>query len=204
MIVLFGSGGLGGIFLGNATADIQLHDTYFVVGHFHLMIGGVTLFALYASLYFWFPKMFGRHLSEKLGKAHFWLTFAPFYTLFLMQHFVGLGGTPRRYFDFDSYEFLQGMQGPNRAITWIAFLLGTSQILFIANAAWSLRRGRVAGTNPWNATTLEWTLPSPPPHGNWTAALPVVHRWPYEYSAQQARHDFTPQTIPAAEVPATS
>jgi len=203
MIILFGTGGLGGVFLGNATADIQLHDTYFVVGHFHLMIGGVTLFGLFAAIYFWFPKMFGRLMNERLGKLHFWLTMVPFYALFLLQHFIGLSGTPRRYYSFDNYKFLESVQQSNVLITWMALFLGTAQLLFAINFCWSLSRGKKAHENPWGATTLEWGLPSPPPHGNWVGDLPTVHRWAYEYSAEQATDDFTPQTTPTAAIPAS-
>ena len=119
VIALFGSGGLGGLFLGNATADMQLHDTYFVVGHFHMMIGGVTLLATFAAIYFWFPKMFGRMMNETLGKAHFWLTFAPFFTIFFMQHFLGLQGAPRRYYAFTAFDYLQKTRGQNLVISLV-------------------------------------------------------------------------------------
>ena len=142
VIALFGSGGLGGLFLGNATADMQLHDTYFVVGHFHMMIGGVTLLATFAAIYFWFPKMFGRTMNETLGKAHFWLTFAPFFTIFFMQHFLGLQGAPRRYYAFTAFDYLQKTRGQNLVISLAAFLLVSSQFLFVVNFLWSLVKGR--------------------------------------------------------------
>jgi len=201
IIGLFGTGGLGGVFLGNATADIQLHDTYFVVGHFHLMIGGVTLFAIFAGTYFWFPKMFGHRMSEKLGKLHFWLTFAPFYAVFVGMHFFGWAGAPRRYYGFGSFQFLSGDEGMALFISICAFILGTGQLLFGFNFLWSLFKGARTEENPWKATTLEWTAPSPPPHGNWGEREPQVHRWPYDYSVAGAPSDFTPQTIPAGEVP---
>ncbi|MCP4249679.1 MAG: cytochrome c oxidase subunit I, partial [bacterium] len=160
LIALFGTGGLGGLFLGNATADVQLHDTYFVVGHFHLMIGGVTLLGLYAAVYFWFPKMFGRMLNETLGKIHFWLTFVCYYTIFLLQHFVGLSGMPRRYYTFTDYEFLQEVLPLNVFISWFAFLMGISQLIFVANVVPSLRQGTAAPVNPRQATTPDWTPPS--------------------------------------------
>jgi cytochrome c oxidase subunit 1 len=204
VIALFGSGGFGGLFLGNATADMQLHDTYFVVGHFHMMIGGVTLLATFAGLYFWFPKMFGRAMSEPLGKIHFWLTFAPFFTIFFMQHFLGLQGMPRRYYAFSTYEFLQPTLGQNRIISLVAIALITGQAVFLVNFVWSLARGRVAEANPWQATTLEWGVPSPPPHGNFGPAIPAVHRWPYEYSLEGRREDFVPQTVSAREAQVTA
>ncbi|MDX1382291.1 MAG: cbb3-type cytochrome c oxidase subunit I [Thermoanaerobaculia bacterium] len=191
LIAFFGTGGFGGIFLGNATADIQLHDTYFVVGHFHFMIGGVTLIGTFASIYFWFPKMFGRRMSEALGKAHFWLTIVPFYVIFMTQHFIGLGGMPRRYYAFMNYEFLEPVKDLNVLITWSAFVLGSAQLIFAVNFVWSALRGERAGENPWQATGLEWTTASPPPHGNWPDP-PGVYRWPYEY-AVDGDSDYRPQ-----------
>ncbi|MFQ5776905.1 MAG: cbb3-type cytochrome c oxidase subunit I [Terriglobia bacterium] len=204
VIALFGAGGLGGIFLGTATSDIFLHDTYFVVGHFHYMIGGVTLFGIFAGIYYWFPKFFGRMMNERWGKVHFWLTLIPFYIVFFGMHFLGFGGAPRRYYAFNKFEFLQPFEGLNVIITLSAFVLGAAQFIFLFNFWWSLWFGPRGERNPWKATTLEWTAPSPPPHGNWGAAPPTVHRWPYEYSAPEAKKDYTPQTVPAAEVPVTS
>jgi cytochrome c oxidase subunit 1 len=204
VIALFGTGGFGGIFLGNATADMQLHDTYFVVGHFHLMIGGVTLLGTFAALYFWFPKMFGRRMNERLGKLHFWFTFAPFFMVFFGQHFQGLMGTPRRYYAFSSFEYLQQIQGQNVILTVIALVLIGAQLLFVANFAWSMVAGPVVNGNPWEATTLEWSTPSPPPHGNFGDTVPVVHRWAYEYSAEGSASDYTPQTVEAGEVAVTA
>ncbi len=202
VIALFGSGGLGGLFLGNATADMQLHDTYFVVGHFHMMIGGVTLLATFAGIYFWFPKMFGRMMNETLAKAHFWLTFAPFFTIFFMQHFLGLQGAPRRYYAFTAFDYLQKTRGQNLVISLAAFLLVSAQFLFLVNFVWSLAKGRVAVPNPWRATTLEWTVPSPPPHGNFEH-VPTVERWAYEYGVPVAGADFAAQTVPGSEAPVT-
>jgi cytochrome c oxidase subunit 1 len=192
-LALFGSGGLGGLFLGNATADMQLHDTYFVVGHFHMMIGGVTLMATFAAVAFWFPKMFGRMMNETLGKLHFWFTFAPFFIIFFMQHFVGLEGAPRRYYAFTSYDYLQRTRPENLVISIAAMVLISGQFFFLVNFVWSLAKGRAAEANPWHATTLEWTVPSPPPHGNF-AADPVVQRWAYEYGIDTPAGDFAVQT----------
>jgi cytochrome c oxidase subunit 1 len=203
VIALFGSGGLGGLFLGNATADMQLHDTYFVVGHFHMMIGGVTLLATFAAIYFWFPKMFGRTMNETLGKVHFWLTFAPFFTIFFMQHFLGLQGAPRCYYAFTAYDYLQKTRGQNLVISLAAFLLVASQFVFIVNFLWSLVKGRVAEANPWRATTLEWTVASPPPHGNFTV-VPTVYRGPYEYSVPGHPRDYTPQSWSEATARSTT
>ncbi len=203
IVSLFGTGGFGGIFLGTATADIFLHDTYFVVGHFHYMIGGVTLFGIFAGTYYWFPKISGRMMSERLGKLHFWLTFVPFYATFLAMHFLGLGGTPRRYYAFTKFEYLQAFQGLNVFITHSALILGAAQLIFLWNLFWNAWKGPRAERNPWKATTLEWLAPSPPPHGNWGLSLPTVHRWPYEYSVPGVTEDYTPQTISPAEVPVT-
>jgi cytochrome c oxidase subunit 1 len=203
LIAFFGTGGFGGIFLGNATADIQLHDTYFVVGHFHFMIGGVTLMATFAAIYFWFPKMFGRRLNETLGRLHFWTTVISFYGIFITQHLIGLAGMPRRYYAFVNFEFLRDVAPLNLVVTMCAFSMGTSQLVFLANFLWTLRRGATAAdANPWRATGLEWTAASPPPHGNWSAP-PEVHRWAYEYSADGADDDFTPQDVSTAEIAAS-
>ncbi|MEO2199275.1 MAG: cbb3-type cytochrome c oxidase subunit I [bacterium] len=203
VIALFGSGGFGGIYLGNATADMQLHDTYFVVGHFHLMIGGVTMFGMFAGIYYWFPKMFGRLMHEGLGKAHFWATFVPFFMVFFAQHFQGLQGMPRRYYAFSTYEYLREAAAQNGVISMLAIAVVAGQFIFLANFLWSLFRGRVAGEDPWQATTLEWTVPSPPPHGNFVAQ-PIVRRWPYDYSVDGVSHDYVPQTATASEAAVTS
>jgi len=196
ILTLFGLGGMGGLFLGTATADIFLHDSYFVVGHFHYMIGGVTLFGLFAGLYYWYPKFFGRMLNETLGKIHFWITFVAFYGVFFGMHLLGLGGMPRRYYAFYEYEFLKSLAGHHLYISLSAFVLGAAQLIFLFNFFWSWRTGAKAASNPWNATTLEWTTPSPPPHGNWPGPVPVVYRWPYEYSLPGSALDYTPQTVP--------
>jgi len=181
-IVFFGTGGFGGVFLGNAASDIYLHDTYFVVGHFHLMIGGVTLMATFAGVYYWYPKIFGRSMSERLGRVHFWFTFLGFYIIFLVMHYLGLGGMPRRYYSFYRFEFLASLQKPHVYISVIAFLLTAAQLVFFWNFFRSLRHGAVVEKNPWRATTLEWSAASPPPHGNWGESEPVVHRWAYDYN----------------------
>ena len=203
VLALFGSGGLGGLYLGNATADMQLTDTYFVVGHFHMMIGGVTLMATFGGLHYWFPKMFGRMMSETLGKAHFWLTFIPFFTIFFMQHFLGLQGAPRRYYAFTAYDYLTKTRGQNLIISLAAFLLISGQAVFLVNFVWSLFRGDKASDNPWEATTLEWTTTSPPPHDNF-GDVPTVHRWPYEYGLDAAGRDFADQRVPPETVPVTA
>lgn len=204
VLALFGSGGLGGLYLGNATADMQLHDTYFVVGHFHMMIGGVTLMATFGGLYYWFPKMFGKMMNETLGKAHFWFTFGPFFILFFMQHFLGIQGAPRRYYAFSAYDFLRETRGQNLVMSVCAMLLISGQCLFLLNFVLSLLSGKKASDNPWEATTLEWTTASPPPHGNFGAAVPTVHRWAYEYGFEGKSTDFATQDVPANQVQVTA
>ncbi len=203
VIALFGTGGLGGIFLGNAVSDVYLHDSYFVVGHFHFMIGGVTLFGIFAGTYYWFPKMFGRMMSERLGKIHFWLSLASFYGMFLGMHFLGLAGAPRRYYSFTQFSFLEPVVSLQLIVTISSFVFAAAQVIFLLNFFYSLKKGSKADKNPWNATTLEWTADSPPPHGNWNGEVPRVYRWPYEYSLPDAPQDFTPQTTPPAEAKVT-
>ena len=199
-VSVFISGGLGGIFLGTSAADIALHDTYFVVGHFHLVMAIAPLFAGFAGIYFWFPKMFGRMMNPTLGKIHFWISFVGVNCVFFSMHTLGVVGHLRRIYDPLQYDFLQPIQGMNVFISIAAFILGAAQLLFIFNFVASVWRGKKAGPNPWNATTLEWTLPSPPGHGNFGAELPTVHRWPFDYSLPGAKEDFVMQTEPPARV----
>ena len=155
-----------------------------MVGHFHYMIpaGCRALGGIFAGTYYWFPKMFGRAMNETLGKIHFWLTFPSVYAVFLTMHFVGFTGMMRHIYDPTAYDFLKQMIPWNRFITWAAFTLFFAQLVFLWNLFWSIWRGpRVSEPDPWQANTLEWTTPSPPPHGNWPAELPVVVRWPYAY-----------------------
>ena len=189
---IFIIGGLTGIFNGSAPVDIYIHDTYFVVAHFHYTLFSATFFAGFAGLYFWFPKMFGRMTNEALGRIHFWLTFIFFNAVFIPMHFVGLGGMMRRIANPMQYDFLQPLQPINVFITVAAIFLLLSQIPFVINFLWSLFRGRVAERNPWQANTLEWSAPSPPPHGNFEA-VPVVYRSPYEYSSPEVSEDWLPQ-----------
>ncbi len=198
---IFIIGGLTGIFNGSAPVDIYIHDTYFVVAHFHYTLFSATFFAGFAGLYFWFPKMFGRMMNETLGKIHFWLTFIFFNAVFIPMHFVGLGGMMRRIANPMQYEFLQPLQPINIFITIASILLLISQIPFVINFLWSMIQGRAAERNPWQANTLEWRTQSPPPHSNFET-IPVVYRSPYEYSSPDATEDWLPQdhalTPPAA------
>jgi cytochrome c oxidase subunit 1 len=188
-------GGLTGIFNGSAPVDIYIHDTYFVVAHFHTTLISSVFFGGFAGLYFWFPKMFGRMMNETLGKIHFWLTFICFNAVFVPMHLVGLGGMMRRIANPMQYEFLKHLEPLNQFITLAAILLLLSQLFFVINYFWSLARGKVAANNPWQANTLEWSTTSPPPHENFAAA-PVVYRGPYEYSSADSGDDWLPQDRP--------
>jgi cytochrome c oxidase subunit I len=195
-VSLFVSGGLSGIFLGTSAVDIQLQDTYFVVAHFHLVMAIAPLFAAYAGLYYWFPKMFGRLMNETAGKIHFWLSFIGVYCVFFPMHIIGIGGQMRRIYDPTNYVFLQPQQPVNVFITVSAFVLGAAQILFLVNFFLSIWAGkRVKENNPWHATTLEWETPCPTGHGNFGPELPEVHRWAFDYSVPGATEDFVPQTV---------
>ena len=196
-VSIFVIGGLSGIFMASTPVDIFIHDTYFIVAHFHYVVAGIV-FGLFAAVYYWFPKMFGRMMNETLGKIHFVLTFIFFNATFFPMHFLGVAGHMRRIWNPLQYEFLQPLQGMNQFISVSAFLLGLSQILFLVNFFWSLFAGKKAEMNPWHANTLEWAAPSPPPHGNWGEHLPVVHHGPYEYSVPGVEEDYLPQTTPHA------
>jgi cytochrome c oxidase subunit 1 len=197
VISLFISGGLSGVWLAQAGPDIHLHDTMFVAAHFHLIMAGAALFGVFGATAYWFPKMFGRMMSEGLGKAHFWFTFITYYGTFFPMHYIGIAGHMRRIYDPYQYEFLKPLQPINQFITVSALVLGTSQLLFFVNFFWSAFKGKKAAENPWEANGLEWTTSSPPPHGNWPGEIPEVHRWPYEYSNPDAPRDHVMQHEPA-------
>ena len=184
-------GGLSGIYMASAPVDIYIHDTYFVVAHFHYVVAGI-IFGMFAGLYYWFPKMFGRLLHETLGKVHFCLTYLFFNTTFFPMHFLGVAGHMRRIYNPTQYEFLQPMQEWNHFITYSAFCLFLAQLPFCVNLVWSLWSGRKATANPWFANTLEWSVPSPPTHGNFVAT-PTIYRGPYEYSSPLVPEDWLPQ-----------
>ncbi|MDR7419554.1 MAG: cbb3-type cytochrome c oxidase subunit I [Armatimonadota bacterium] len=196
-VSLFVTGGITGIFLAQPPVDVVMHDTYFVVAHFHFVMASAALFGVFAGIYHWFPKMFGRTMNARLGKIHFWLTFVGIYATFFPMHFAGFAGMMRRIYSTQIYAHLQGVGPLNTFISLAAFGLGAAQLLFIYNFLVSLRRGPKAERNPWRATTLEWTAPSPPPHGNFETE-PVVYRWAYDYSVPGAAEDFIPQTAPVA------
>jgi cytochrome c oxidase subunit 1 len=197
-VSLFISGGLTGIFLGNSTIDIQLHDTYFVVAHFHIVMGVAAFFGMFAGIYHWFPKMYGRYMNNTLGYIHFFVTIIASYMIFWPMHYMGMTGVPRRYFQFDAFPHFDKYQDINVLITIFAIVGFGANLLFVFNYFYSMYKGRkVTEQNPWGANTLEWTTPINPGHGNWPGPLPIVYRWPYDYSKNG--RDFIPQTEPYSE-----
>lgn len=201
-IFTFIHGGLTGIFLGNVTVDLPLSDTYFVVAHFHMVMGVSPVMVLFAALYHWYPKLSGKMFNVTLGKIHFWATFLGTYAIYLPMHYLGFLGVPRRYYALGETSFIpDSAMALNANITNAAIFVGVMQLVFIFNIIWSLRHGKPAGHNPWEATSLEWQTPhTPPHHGNWGAKLPVVYRWAYEYAAPGVKDDFVPQNMPPEEV----
>ena len=197
-IFTFIHGGLTGLFLGNVTVDLPLSDTYFVVGHFHMVMGVSPVLVVFAAIYHWFPKITGRMFNDALGKAHFWLTLLGTYSIYLPMHYLGILGVPRRYYAYGDTDFIPASaQTLNSGITVAALFVAAAQTLFFVNVIWSVWRGPKADPNPWRATTLEWMTPdTPPKHGNWGPELPEVHRWPYDYSVPGEKEDFIPQTEP--------
>ena len=195
-VSLFVSGGLSGIFLAQPAVDLPLHDTYFVVAHFHIIMGVAAIFGMFGATYYWFSKMFGRQMSEFLGKLHFWPTFIGVYCIFMPMHFIGLAGHERRYPDTTAVQYLAALQPVHLFMTIAAIVTIAAQFIFVFNFFWSLWRGKKAEVNPWEATTLEWTVPSPPPHDNFAGRYPAVYRGPYEYGVPGAAKDFTPQHVP--------
>ncbi|HXZ28609.1 MAG TPA: cbb3-type cytochrome c oxidase subunit I [Terriglobales bacterium] len=195
-VSLFVTGGLSGPFLAQPALDIPLHDTYFVVAHFHLIMGVAAIFGIFAATYYWFPKMFGRMMNDGLGKIHFFLTFIGAYAIFMPMHYLGLAGHPRRYSQLTEVSYLHGLMPLQHFITIAAFITIGAQFLFLINLFWSMFKGPKAPINPWEATTLEWTVPSPPPHDNFGGKTPVVYHGPYEYSVPGAPQDFVMQNDP--------
>ncbi|MCW2261315.1 MULTISPECIES: cytochrome c oxidase subunit I [Sphingobacterium] len=199
LVSFFISGGLTGLFLGNAALDINLHDTYFVVAHFHLVMGSASIFGMLCGVYHWFPKMFGRMMNTKLGYLHFWMTFIGAYLVFFPMHFMGIDGVPRRYYAFTEFAFMEKWVSVNMLITWAAIVAGLGQVAFLFNFFYSIFFGERAPQNPWKSNTLEWTTPVEHIHGNWPGEIPTVHRWPYDYSKPGHDEDFIPQTVPFSE-----
>ena len=201
LVSFFISGGLTGLFLGNSVLDINLHDTYFVVAHFHLVMGSAAFFGLVAGVYHWFPKMFGRLMDDRLGKVHFWFSFIGIYLVFFPLHYIGIAGFPRRYYSFTSFETFNIYGDLNALVTVAAILTFAAQFIFLFNFFYSMFRGKLAPANPWGSNTMEWTTPRYPQHGNWPGAIPSVYRWPYDYSKPGAEDDFIPQTVPYSQTP---
>ncbi len=194
-VSMFISGGLTGIFLGNSTIDIQLHDTYFVVAHFHIVMGVAAFFGMYAGVYHWFPKMYGRFMNQTLGKLHFWGTLIGAYSVFWPMHYLGMAGVPRRYYSFDVFDTFNHFAGMNQFITIAAIITFGFQLLMVINFFYSIWYGRkVTERNPYNANTLEWTTPIQPGHGNWPGNLPTVQRWAYDYGKDG--REYIPQVQP--------
>jgi len=197
-VSLFVSGGLSGPFLAQPVLDIQLHDTYFVVGHFHLIMGVAAIFGIFAATYYWFPKMFGRMMNEGWGKAHFWLTFIGTYAIFMPMHYLGMAGGTRRYSQYTEVAYLQRLMPIHTFMTYAAMITIASQFIFLINLFWSMFKGAKASDNPWESTTLEWTTATPPPHDNFGGRTPVVNHGPYEYGVPGAAKDFIMQTDSAS------
>jgi len=199
----FITGGLTGIILGDSALDINVHDTYFVVAHFHLVMGVSAILGMFSGIYHWFPKMYGRVMNKDLGYLHFWLTIVAAYGVFFPMHFLGLAGLPRRYYTNTAFPLFDDLLHINKVMTVFAIIGGIGQIVFLANFFFSIKHGKKTKQNPWHANSLEWTTPIERIHGNWPGELPVVYRWPYDYSKVDENgefydgQDFTPQTVPA-------
>ncbi|MBS1615498.1 MAG: cbb3-type cytochrome c oxidase subunit I [Bacteroidetes bacterium] len=199
-VSMFISGGLTGIFLGNSALDIHLHDTYFVIAHFHLVMGVSAFMGMFAGIYHWFPKMFGRQMNNTLGYIHFWLTFIGAYLIFWPMHYEGIAGMPRRYFDYSAWESFKQFESLNSFISICAIVTFFAQLIFLVNFFASIWKGKkVTDPNPWGSTTLEWTTPIKPGHGNWPGEIPTVYRWAYDYKDDGNGHDFVPQNVPLRE-----
>jgi len=196
-VSLFVSGGLSGPFLAQPVLDIQLHDTAFVPAHFHLIMGVAAIFGIFAATYYWFPKMFGRMMNETMGRIHFFITLAGTYAIFMPMHYAGMAGQTRRYSQFTEVAYLQKLIPLNTFITYAAFITVAAQFIFVINLFWSMFKGPKASDNPWEATTLEWTTTTPPPHDNFGGKTPVVNHGPYEYGVPGAPKDYVMQTDPA-------
>jgi len=199
LVSTFITGGTTGIILGNSALDINIHDTYFVVGHFHIVMGVSAIFGMLAGVYHWFPKLYGRMMNNKLGYIHFWVTIISVYGVFFPMHFIGLAGVPRRYYSNSSFPLFDDLVDINEMITLFAILGGFAQIIFLYNFYYSIFRGKKATQNPWKSNTLEWTTPVKHMHGNWPGKIPEVHRWPYDYSKPGKEEDFVLQTVPLEE-----
>lgn len=199
LVSTFITGGLTGLILGDSALDINVHDTYFVVAHFHIVMGLSAIFGLFAGVYHWFPKLFARRMNKNLGYAHFWITFIAAYGVFFPMHFLGMAGLPRRYYTNTAFPMFDDLADINVLISYFAIIGGIAQVIFIWNFFYSALRGKKSTQNPWKSNTLEWTTPVEHIHGNWPGEIPAVHRWPYDYSKPGMDEDFVPQTVPLTE-----
>lgn len=207
LVSTFVTGGLTGIILGDSTLDINVHDTYFVIAHFHLVMGISALYGLFAGIYHWFPKMFGRMMNKNLGYVHFWITAVGAYGIFFPMHFIGMAGLPRRYYKFTEFPYFDDLADTNILISVFAFITAGAQLFFVYNFIHSIFYGKKAEQNPWKSNTLEWTTPVKHIHGNWPGEIPKVYRWSYDYSKMNkedtdyiiAGQDFVPQNVPIQE-----
>jgi cytochrome c oxidase subunit 1 len=199
LVSTFVTGGLTGVILGDSALDINVHDTYFVVAHFHIVMGLSAIYGMFAGVYHWFPKMYGRMMNKSMGYAHFWLTFITAYGVFFPMHFLGMAGLPRRYYSNTAFPMFDNLADINVLITYFAIIGGAAQLIFIFNFFYSIWRGPKAKQNPWRGNSLEWTTPVEHIHGNWPGDVPVVYRWAYDYSKPGAEEDFVPQNVPLAE-----
>ncbi len=199
LVSTFITGGLTGLILGDSALDINVHDTYFVVAHFHIVMGLSAIFGLFAGVYHWFPKMYRRRMSKTLGYVHFWITFVSAYGVFFPMHFMGMAGLPRRYYTNTAFPMFDDLADINVLISIFAITGGIAQLVFLFNFFYSMFRGKKTEQNPWKSNTLEWTAPIEHIHGNWYGEIPEVHRWAYDYSKPGAEDDFVPQNIPIKE-----
>ncbi len=196
LVSTFITGGLTGIILGDSALDINIHDTYFVVAHFHIVMGASAIFGMFAGVYHWFPKMYGRMMNKNLGYMHFWLTITSVYGVFFPMHFLGLAGIPRRYYSNTAFPLFDDFIDVNSMISVFAIIGAVAQVIFIFNFFYSIYKGNKATQNPWKSNTLEWTTPVEHIHGNWPGAIPEVQRWAYDYSRPDKDQDFVPQDVP--------
>lgn len=196
LVSTFITGGLTGIILGDSTLDINVHDTYFVVAHFHLVMGISALYGMFAGIYHWYPRMYGRMLNKNLGYVHFWVTAVCAYGVFFPMHFIGMAGLPRRYYTNTNFPLFDDLQDVNVIITMFALIGGVFQLVFLFNFFYSMFYGEKTVQNPWKSNTLEWTAPIEHIHGNWPGEIPEVHRWAYDYSKPGHEDDFVPQNVP--------
>ncbi|MFZ1689093.1 MAG: cbb3-type cytochrome c oxidase subunit I [Flavobacteriales bacterium] len=196
LVATFIAGGLTGIILADSALDIPIHDTYFVVAHFHIVMGMSAIFGMFAGIYHWFPRMYGKMMNTRMGFVHFWITFICAFGVFFPMHFIGLAGAPRRYYDYTAFPMFDNVIDLNVVVTCFAITGALAQIIFLYNFFYSIFRGPASVQNPWRSNTLEWTGPMKHMHGNWPGAIPTVHRWPYDYSKPGKVEDFVPQNVP--------